>query len=293
MASSSLLKRARPLRGVLLFLCALLLFACLDTTTKYLSQRYPVTMIVWMRYVVHALLMAVVLLPSKGMTLMRTHRTGLVWVRALSLAAMSLLMGLGLQRLPVAEATSIGFTAPMLVVLLARPVLGERIGWLRGGAVALGFIGVLLVARPGGSLDLFGVAVVLCAAVCGAAYQLLSRVLSSSERAVTMLFYTALAGCAIFGPLMPWLWGGPPPSWLDVLLFASLGFYGGLGHLFFTQAYRYAPASLLAPVSYLQLLWAALTGFIVLGHVPEPMALLGMLVIMVSGALVAVGASRG
>lgn len=276
----------------MLVVSALFLFACLDTTIKHLSADYPVAMIVWVRYLVHALLMSVVLLPREGLAVLRANRPCLVMVRALCLAAMSLFMGVGLKLLPVAEATALGFLAPMLVVLLARPLLGECIGWLRALAVAAGFGGVLLVARPGGALDPFGVVMVLCAAGCATAYQLLSRVLSHSERTLTMLYYTALAGCVCLAPLLPWVWGGPAPGWREVLLFISLGLYGGIGHWLFTLAYRDAPASLLAPAGYAQLLWAALMGWVVFGHLPDQLALLGMLVIAASGLLVAWGAHR-
>jgi len=203
-----------------------------------------------------------------------------------------LLMMQGLKRLPLAETTAISFVAPLLVVLLARPLLGERIGRLRLCAVLSGFGGVLLVARPGANLDLLGVLFVLVAALCGTAYQLLSRVLVGSESTVTLLFYVALAGSVCFGSSLPWVLPEPLPGWQDGVLMLSLGVTGGLGHYLFTHAYHDAPASLLAPFSYLQLLWAGLLGWLVFDRIPDHLTLLGMLIIAAAGVVVAVAQGR-
>lgn len=279
--------RAHSLRGVCEFAFALLLFACLDTTVKHLAAEHPVPLIAWARYAVHTLLMVLILAPTMRLDLLRTQRTGLSVVRAFCLVVISLCMMFALPRLPLAEATAIVFLAPMLVVLLARPLLGERIGPVRGAAVVAGFIGVLLIARPGGDLDPVGVVLVLCVAVANSGYQLLSRVLLRTESAIVLLFYAALAGAAFFSLLLPWSLGGPSLSALDWALFFSLGVTGGVGHYFYTRAFRDAPASLLAPLSYLQLLWAALLGWLVFDQLPDGLSLIGMLIIAVSGVVVA------
>ncbi|PLK49816.1 DMT family transporter [Uliginosibacterium sp. TH139] len=282
-----------PLRGVLLIASAVFLFACLDSTIRYLAAHFPVPLMAFVRYVVHLVLMLGILWPRQGLGFVRPRRTLLVVVRALCLVACTLFMMQGLVRLPVAEATAIGFVAPLLVVLLSRPLLGERIGWLRWGAVLAGFCGVLLVARPGASLDAFGVAMVLCAALCGAAYQLLSRLLASSESTNTLLFHAALAGTLCFGLSLPWQPAIAWPSLFETGLLFSLGVTGGLGHYLFTRAYRHAPASLLAPFTYLQLLWAGLLGWLVFDRVPDGLTLLGMAVIALAGVVVALNQVRG
>jgi drug/metabolite transporter (DMT)-like permease len=276
-----------PLRGALLFIFGLLLFACMDATTKYLTARYDVPLVVAVRYIVNCLLMIVLLAPTHGRELVTTERTGLVLVRALSLAAASLLVAFALQRLPVAETTSINFLAPMLVVVIAGPLLGERIGLVGWGAALAGFAGVLLVVRPGSGLEPLGIAFALCAVAANAAYQLLSRTLAATERTLALLFYTALVGAVVLGLALPWFWGGPRPGTFELLLFLSLGVYGGLGHYLFTAAYRHAPASVLAPITYIQLLWAGLLGWLIFGHVPDRLSLAGMLVIAASGLAIA------
>ena len=281
------MRRRQRIRGVLLFVLGLLLFACMDATTKYLAASYEVPAIVAVRYGVNFLLMVALLGPSQGRRLVETQRTGLVLVRAACLAAASLLVGFALQLMPVAETTAINFLAPMLVVLMARPVLGERIGALGWAALVAGFAGVLMVARPGGGLDPVGVACALGAVVSNAVYQLLSRLLADSERTLALLFYTALGGTLVFGLALPFFWGGPAPDAGTIALFLSLGVYGGLGHYLFTNAYRHVPASTLAPIIYVQLLWAGLLGFLIFGHVPDRLSLAGMAVIAASGLVIA------
>jgi drug/metabolite transporter (DMT)-like permease len=279
--------RHRPLRGALLCVTGLLLFACMDTTTKYLAASHEVPLIVAARYLVNLALMVVLLAPTQGMKLVRTDRPRLVLLRACCLAAASLLMGLALQRMPVAEATAINFLGPLLVVLAARPLLGEHIGPLGWIAALLGFGGVLLIVRPGSGLEMVGVLCALAAVGTNVGYQLLSRILAGSERTITLLFYTALVGAVCFGTALPWYWEGRMPGGWEPLLFLSLGVYGGLGHYLFTAAYRHAPASLLAPMTYFQLLWAALLGWLVFGHVPDALSAAGMAVVAASGLLTA------
>jgi drug/metabolite transporter (DMT)-like permease len=283
---------AEPLRGALLFVTGLLLFACMDTTTKFLTATYDVPFIVAVRYGGNLLLMVLLLAPSQGPQLLRTERTGLVLIRAACLAATSLLVGYALQRMPLAETTAINFLAPILVIVVAGPLLGEQIGWVGWTAAMLGFLGVLLIVRPGSGLETIGVACALLAVCASVAYQLLSRVLAATERTIALLFYSALAGTIIFGLALPWFWQGLAPSPFEALLLLSLGIFGGLGHFLFTAAYRHAPASLLAPMTYLQLLWAGLLGWVVFGAVPDSVSVLGMGVIAASGVIVAVESRR-
>lgn len=166
---------SHPLRAVLLVMAAVLLFACMDTATKYLTVSYPPPVVIAARYAVQCLLMLVLLAPGHGRRLVATQRTGLVVVRAGCLAAASLIMAIAFHRLPVAEATAIVFLSPLLVVLISARMLREKVGAAGIAAAVAGFAGVLLIARPGAGLDPVGVACALCGAVLIAGYQLLSR----------------------------------------------------------------------------------------------------------------------
>jgi drug/metabolite transporter (DMT)-like permease len=240
-----------------------------------------------MRYLVHFLLMVMILAPRHSAHLVGTQRTGLVITRAVVLTIASLCMGMALQRMPLAETTAINFLAPTLVALLASSMLSEHIGGWGWAAIVTGFIGVLLIARPGGGLDTVGVLFALLAAVANATYQLLSRLLASTEKAITLLFYTALIGSIVFGLALPWFWENEIPSKLEFILLISMGISGGLGHYLFTLAYRHAPASMLAPMTYLQLLWAGLLGWIIFDTIPDNTSLIGMCIVAASGLIVA------
>jgi len=281
------LTEPRPLLGIVLVVGATFLFACCDTTNKVLVAEFPVPLVMAARYITHCLLMLAILTPRHGLGFVRTERTGLVIFRAACLVAGSLLMGLGLQRIPVAEATSVVFLAPLLVILLARPLLGERIGVVGWAASLAGFAGVVLIVRPGAGLDPVGVGFVLCNVLFTTTYYLLSRILARTERTLALLFYSALAGAICFGLVVPWFWGGVAPGFLEAVLLLSLGVTAGLGHWMFTAANRFAGASLLAPISYLQLLWAGLLGWAVFGHMPDSLSMVGMAVVTAAGVAVA------
>lgn len=281
-----------PIRGALLCVMAVALFACMDTVTKYLSQTHPVPLIVAARYLGNLLLMVGFIVPRHGRQMIRTRRTGLVWVRALCLALASLLIGFALQRMPVAETTAILFLSPILLTIVAGPLLNERVGPVGWLATLAGFAGVILIARPGSGLVTIGVLFALGAVATNLGYQFLSRVLSASESTFALLFYTALTGSILYGIAVPWFLEDRAPTLLEGALFASLGVFGGVGHYLFTAAFRFAPASLLAPLNYVQLLWAGLLGWVVFGHVPGAVSLLGMALIAGSGVLVALKTGR-
>jgi len=281
-----------PIRGAILCIAALALFACMDTTTKYLTQTHEVPLIIAVRYLGNLVLMVAFLGPSHGRQMVRSQRTGLVWVRAFCLAVASLLIGFGLERMPVADVTAITFLSPILLVAVAGRLLGERVGWVGWAAAVAGFAGVMLIVRPGSDLVTSGALFMLGAVMLNLGYQLLSRVLAASENTFALLFHTALAGSILYGLALPWYLEERAPTPLDAVLFASLGLFGGVGHFMFTAAFRHAPASLIAPLNYLQLLWAGLLGWLVFGHIPDALSLLGMAIVAGSGVLVALRTRR-
>lgn len=283
----------QPLRGLALIVGATLLFAYNDTTNKLLITEYNVPMVAAIRYIGHCLLMLAIVAPIHGREMVRTQRTGLVLVRAGSLALGSFLVSLALQRMPVAETTAIVYLCPVLVVLLSGPLLREKVGPAAWVAALIGFAGVLLIARPGGGLDPLGVVFVLGNVVVATAYNLLSRVLAHTERTMAMLFYSALVGAIGFGIFLPWTLHGVAPTPVQVVLFIGLGVSAWLGHYLFTQSYRYAPAALIAPMTYVHLIWAGILGWLVFGHAPEPLTIAGMTLVAMAGIVSALRPRRG
>ena len=277
--------KPNPTKGVLLVMGAVFIFAFSDAVTKHLATIYPVSIVLLMRYLVNVLLLLAILFPSQGAAFWRTKRTALVTVRALTLCVASMTMAL--RVMPVAEAVSIVYLAPFAVMLLAMPLLGERVNWVGWLGVGLGFTSVFLITRPGGNLAPLGVALCLINAVCGTAYNLLTKVLSRSETTNALLFNTAFFGAVVFALLSIGQWHGPMPGLLDMGLMLLLGLLMTSGHFLFTAAYREGPASTVAPIGYMQLFWSGGLGWLVFGHVPDAISLIGVGLVVLADVSIA------
>lgn len=282
-ALSKTVPQLRPFKGILLVVLATLAFAAADVVTKQQAMRHPVSVVVAVRYLVNLALLTLIFWPGMRADLWRMQRRGLVIARALCLAFASLTMGLALKVMPFGETVAIVYLSPFAVMLLAIPLLGEKVslgGWL--GAI-IGFLGVLLIVRPGSGLDSLGVILALLNAGCATAYHLLTRLLSRTESTAAMLYITALVGSVFFCVLAVPSLQGLSVSLSDFAMMALLGGLATLGHFLFTAAYREAPASLLAPVNYLHLFWAGGFGWLAFGHLPDAWSLAGMLLVCLSG----------
>ncbi len=278
----------QPLKGIALVGGAVLMFASHDAVSKYLSGFYPIVMVVWARYVVHTLLMLAVFVPRGGFSAtVRTRRPGLQVLRALCLIGTSLFFTTGLRYIPLAEATSVNFLAPLLVTALSVPLLGERVSRGQWTAVIVGFIGVLIVVRPGGALFTPAILLPLGSALCFGFYQLLTRMLSGVDSPTTSNFLTGIFNSLIMSALLPFFWS--TPTWVHGLFMIGLGTCGMLGHMLLTQALRYAAPATVAPFSYGQILFAGMYGYLIFDHMPDMIALVGIAVICLSGLAVAWG----
>lgn len=266
-------------------------FTCLDTISKYLSQHYPVPAVVWVRYMVHVLLMAAVLGPRMGLDLVRTANPRLQIVRGTLLAAASLVFVTGLSLLPLAEAASIAFTAPLFVAVLAGPLLKEEVGVRTWAALAGGFVGVLLIVRPGSGLFSWAALLPLASAAMMAAYQMMTRRLAGRDSTMTLLFIPALVGSALVPLVFPQQLA-LPQGWAHAGLFLLIGILGVLGHYLLILAHHHAPASVLSPFMYAQLFTALALGWLVFGQLPDAVALVGMAAICASGLALVLGQRR-
>jgi drug/metabolite transporter (DMT)-like permease len=276
-----------PLKGIALVLVAVVIFASMDTVGKYLMTKFNVPLVASVRYGLNLLILTALMAPKHGAALWHTQRNKLVWLRGASLALATFFAGLSLQRLPVGEAVSIFYLQGFGVMLAAGYVLNEKVGMAGWLAAVFGFAGVVLIARPGGSLDALGV---LFAFICSAVsiiYILLSRVLATTESTMAMLFYVALSGSILFCSMLVFDWQNFSYTPLDMALLFFVGAASLLAHFLLTSAYRFAPASLLAPFNYFHIAFAVLAGWIVYNHIPDEWALLGMAMIAISGAAIA------
>jgi drug/metabolite transporter (DMT)-like permease len=280
----------QPFKGILLIVVATFLFSSHDALSKYLSGFYPIIMVVWARYVVHTLLMAGIFLPQSGLSVLRTKRPLLQLVRALCLLGTSLLFTSGLLFIPLAEATSVNFLAPVLVTALSVPLLGERVTRGQWIAVMCGFIGVLIIVHPGGDLFTPAVLFPLGSALFFCFYQLLTRKLSEIDSPTTSNFFAGLCNTLVMSALVPFFW--QLPSLGHGLMMLALGACGMTAHLFLTQAFRYAAPALLAPFSYCQIVFAGLLGWLLFAHTPTLATVVGIAVICCSGLAAAWQQSR-
>ncbi len=277
----------RPGLGIAFMLLTGFGFVSLDTLAKHLSVDYPTAQVVWARYAFHVALMLPVALWLGPRRLFATRRPWLQLLRGVLLLAATVLFFTALRYLPLATATSIAFIAPLLVTALSVPLLGEHVGPRRWIAVCVGFCGMLIIVRPGvefASAAHWATLLPAAMAVCYALYQIGTRVLGPGEDAFASLFYTAVVGAVATSVFVPFHWTAPDTrGWL---LMALLGGVGGCAHLTLIRALSYAPASLLAPFQYVNLVWATVFGFVVFADLPDWPTLLGAAVIVGSGLFV-------
>lgn len=259
-------------------------FACMDTIAKHLAAHYPVPAIVWARYFFNLLAMLAVLLPRMGMGLVRTANLRLQLARGAILTVSTLVFFAALQRMPIAEASSISFMSPLFIAVLAGPLLHERVDWRMWLALALGFGGVLLIIRPGSDLFAWAALLPLASALMMALYQILTRKLAGRDSGVTTLFYPALVGSVAVPLAFPFAVTFPGVP-IHAALFVLLGVMGGIGHYLLIRAYDHAPATLLGPFVYAQLLVVLVLGWLAFGELPDALAFAGMLTIVGSGVL--------
>lgn len=285
-------REGNPLKGVALVVAATFLFAVADTLGKHLAMLYALTLVLAARYIVNLTLVTAVMWPRHRAALWHTNRTGLVILRGICLALASVSMMMALRLMPVAETVAIIYVAPVLVMLAAGTVLKETVGLLGWISAALGFAGVLLIARPGSGLDPFGVALALTNACLATGYHLLTRILSKTESTMALMFHTALVGAIVFMALTLGLGTNTLPTAFDAVLMLALGALATVAHLLFTSAYREAPASTLAPVNYLHIAFATILGWLVFQQIPDALGFAGMALIAVAGLMAAWRASR-
>lgn len=265
-----------------LMVAALACFSGLDATAKWLSPRIGTLETTWVRYISSFLIVSIFLNPWRFSNLTHTKRPWLQAFRSFALFASTLLNFLALQYLQLAETISIIFMMPMVVALLAGPILGEWVGPRRLVAIAIGFIGVLIVTRPG----LGGMHWAALYSVAGvgfyAAYSISTRILASHDSSETTMFYSAAAGIVLLTPVMPFTWHAHPDV-MTWLMMALIGFWGALGHWLLILAHRMAPAPILAPFVYSQLLWMIGLGYFIFKDLPDRWTLIGGSVVIASG----------
>jgi drug/metabolite transporter (DMT)-like permease len=274
--------RRQRLAGIAFICATVVFFAGLDTTAKYLNQYMDTVQVVWARYTGGFLLALILFNPVSPPGLMRTSRPWLQIGRSVLLLGSTAFNFLALRWLQLDQTTTIMFSTPFLVAVLSGPMLGERVGWRRWSAIVIGFIGVLLVARPGfGGIHPAALLSVL-SVFCYGFYMIATRILARTDSNETTLFYSNVVGAALMCALVPFFWRTPHDPLVIALMVIS-GALGSIGHYFLIIAHRLAPPAILAPFLYTQLVWAMILSYLVFADLPNRWTLAGVAVVVASG----------
>ncbi len=271
----------RPFKGIALILASTIFLGTSDVTAKYLSATLPSIEITWIRFLTFALIMAPAMLPGSPLFALQTKRPGLQLLRGAALLGSSLFFISGLRFLPIAEASATGFVSPLFVTALSIFFLGEKVGLRRWLATAVGLVGVIIILRPGSGAFHPAAFFPIVSALAWACTLIMTRIMSGSERAVTIMSYSSIAGVCILTALVPFVWVAP--TWHDIMFGIFIGIASTVGQWIVVLAFRYADASVLAPFSYTQLLWVSILGFLIFGELPDVWTVTGAAFIVASG----------
>lgn len=267
------------------------LFPIMNGLVQVLSTRYGTEQLVWARQGSHLVFLLALFGPSLGVGLVRTAQLKWQILRSVVLLLSTLCFFSGVKVLPLAKAASISFMGPLFVTLMAWPMLGERISVQRLTAIVFGFLGVLVIIRPGSEVFQWASLLILGSAVCYAFYQILTRFVGGHDRPETSAVYSALVGTVVLSVYVPFVWA-PILSWPDAALMFSLGILGGLGHYCVARALIYAQANIAAPFVYWQLVGASVVGYLISSHIPDRYTWLGAAIIISAGLFIGWRESR-
>jgi len=274
----------RPVRGILTILGAVFCFTMSDAMAKWLGHAMPATQINWIRYLVFVPF-ALMLVARTAGGRVRVKQPRLQVVRGLLLAVSALMYVAAIQTMPLAEATSVGFVSPLLITALSVVVLGEVVRAARWAAIVVGLLGVLVIVRPGTEAFQPAALLVVASSTAWAVAVVLTRRMAGHDPTATTLLWSAVVGLVAMTAVLPMGWAWPGAA--DWALGVALGLVSSGGQYLMVQAYRFAPASLLAPFSYSSLLWSMLLGWALFGALPDVWTLAGAVVIVAAGLVAA------
>lgn len=275
--------------GIASILLSSALFAPLtQTASKFLTTEFPLLQIIFFRSLGQTVWMSLYFGTRHGFSVFRSARPATQLFRSFLLFVSSLFWIAGIAHVPLTTASAVTFTAPIFVVLLSIPLLGEHVGRHRWFAVLLGFIGALVVVRPSPDGIEPAMIYLLVAAILFALFQILTRKLAAVDSAGTTAVYTIIVSLVVSAILVPWHYVSPSPGDIVVwVAFATTGLLGGLRHFFVIKAYESAPASVISPFFYSELIGVTILGFLVFADVPDKWTMIGAIIIVSSGLYIA------
>ena len=269
--------------GIALTVVSMLFIASMDASGKFLSQSFPIMQILAIRFVIFFLFALAMALRLRDRSLFKSRMPGAQIVRSLVLALEVSIFIVAFSLMPLADAHAIAAVAPLIGTMLAGLVLGEAIGLRRWISVAIGFVGALVIIRPGMGVMTWAALLPLGGAFLWAGYQVLSRRVALGDRPETTALYTAFVGMVVFGLISPFFWQSATAGEWAILLLN--GVLGSIGHIILLKALDVAPASALQPFNYSLLLWAILIGYLVFSDLPDMLTFVGAGIVVFGGLL--------
>lgn len=279
-----------PLAGIALLVTAMTLVPLMDGIAKYLSAAYPVSQIVWARYFFHMAILLPLVLWHYGARGLLPRRPLVQLLRSGFLLCSTIFFFGAIALIPLADAIALVFISPLIVTACSPFVLGEQVGVRRWSAVLIGFLGALIVFRPGLSVLQLGSLLAVGAGSTYACYILATRKLSGSAPPLVTLLQTAVVGAVVMSLVVPFAWVTPASR--DLTLMAVMGAVAAGGHFLIIKAFERAPASLLAPYGYSEIVMATLVGYVAFGDFPDQWTWLGIAVIVAAGIYISLRERR-
>ncbi|WP_448188192.1 DMT family transporter [Azospirillum sp. sgz301742] len=271
-------------RGIMMMLIAVFLFSILNVLVRVTTADYPLTQVTFFRNAFALLPVWATVMTQGGFGTIRTARPmGHLWRSCIGLLSMTLMFW-SFHLLPLADAVALNFAAPLFLTALSVPLLSEKVGIHRWSAVAVGFVGVLVIVRPSQDMLQLGAMVALSAALAQSFAMIAIRQLSSSESANTIVFYFTLTTTLLCALTLPFAWRTPDLH--GFVLLVMTGLVGGSAQLFMTRAYTLAPAAVIAPFNYASIIWAALFGWLLWHEVPDWHVIAGAAIVVASGCYI-------
>lgn len=276
------LPQGSRLGGILLMCAGVVCFSLCDASAKWLNRTLDPMMTAWARYAFNVVVVSAFLNPVTVPGIARSNRLGLQILRSAILVGCTVLNFFALQHLQLTTSMAIQFAMPLLVALMAGPFLGEWAGPRRLAAIGVGFLGVLVVTRPLSGALHPAAFLTVASTVLYALYAIVTRTLAAHDRSSTTVFYSGMVGVLIMTPILPFVWS-TPPDLLHWALMIGIGVTAAAGHWLLVLAHARAPAPVLSPFIYTQLLWMGILGYLVFGDVPDGWTLVGAAIVIASG----------
>ena len=268
-------------RGILYMILSVAVFAVVNALVKYEEAVYPVSQVVFFRSIFALLFSCILVQRDGGFSILRTHRVAEHVGRGTLQFISMICVFIAYHLMPLADAVAITFSSPLFLTVLSIPLLGEKVGRHRWAAVMVGFVGVMIMVRPGPGTLSVGAILALANSALSASVTIALRRMSLTERPATLVTYQAIVAVALSLLILPFGWVSL--TWQGGVGLASIGLISGLGQILWTQAFRLVPAAILAPFSYTSMIWSIGLGFLIWGDMPTSVLIGGACVVAMSG----------